>query len=58
VQFLTENIPWCFYDLVQGVKFQITRSPLATKYFSLAIGFGPFFFSKLDVCEKNGGQTL
>jgi hypothetical protein len=28
-------------ELVQGAKFTVARSPLATKYFSLAIGIWP-----------------
>jgi hypothetical protein len=38
--------------LVQGAKFPVARSPLATKYFSLAIGIWPVFFSELDLCKK------
>jgi hypothetical protein len=37
---------------IQGAKFLVARSPLTTKYFSLAVGIWPFFFSKLDLCEK------
>jgi hypothetical protein len=30
--------------LIQGAKYPVARSPLAIKYFSLAIGIWPFFF--------------
>jgi hypothetical protein len=33
------------------MKFPVARSPLATKYFSLAIGIWPLL-SELDLCEK------
>jgi hypothetical protein len=39
-------------NLSQGAKFPVARSPLATKYFSLAIGICPFIFPELDLCEK------
>jgi hypothetical protein len=42
--------------LYQGAKFLVARSPLATKYFSLAIGIWPIF-SKLDLCEKKWGPN-
>jgi hypothetical protein len=32
-----------FGGLVQGAKFPVARSPLATKYFSLALGIWPSF---------------
>jgi hypothetical protein len=37
--------------LHQGAKFPVAKSPLVTKYFSLATGIWSFF-SKLDLCEK------
>jgi hypothetical protein len=39
------------YTLGQGAKFPVARSPLATKYFSLAIGIWPILFLN-SICEK------